>query len=141
MQSAAQLSNAAVVSSGRVSRPPAGPLARWSAVALAGAVAGVHLSGLSARMSQTPYLGVAYIVVIAAAAWSGVAIARGRAAGWWSALVLCAGTMCAYLASRTTGLPLAHDDVGNWSSLAGSVALAVEGALIVLCCYVLSRRS
>lgn len=52
--------------------------------------------------------------------------------GWAAGLLLGAGPLIGYLASRTVGLPGDHGDVGNWGYWVGTVSLFVEAALIVL---------
>lgn len=52
--------------------------------------------------------------------------------GWTAGLLLGAGPLIGYLASRTVGLPGDHGDVGNWGYWVGTVSLFVEAALIVL---------
>ena len=52
--------------------------------------------------------------------------------GWAAGLLLGAGPLIGYVASRTVGLPGDHGDVGNWGYWVGTVSLFVEAALIVL---------
>jgi hypothetical protein len=51
---------------------------------------------------------------------------------WTAGLLLGAGPLLGYLASRIVGLPGDHGDVGNWGYWVGTVSLFVEAALIVL---------
>jgi hypothetical protein len=44
-----------------------------------------------------------------------------------------------YIISRGPGLPGALDDRGNWTEPIGLISLAVEGALLAISAFMLSR--
>ena len=46
-----------------------------------------------------------------------------------------------YVLSRTTGLPGADDDIGNWTEPLGLASLWVEGAVLLTAGYALAPRS
>jgi hypothetical protein len=52
--------------------------------------------------------------------------------GWAAAVLLGAGPLVGYLASRTVGVPGDPGDVGNWSDWVGTVSLVVEAAIITI---------
>src|SRR5262245_32186705 len=52
--------------------------------------------------------------------------------GWAAAAALAASVLLGYTLSRTTGLPQAHDDIGNWWEPLGIASLFVEGAVLTL---------
>lgn len=60
-------------------------------------------------------------------------MARQRSrSGWAAGVLLGAGPLIGYLATRTVGLHGDHGDVGNWGYWVGTVSLFVEAALIIL---------
>jgi hypothetical protein len=58
---------------------------------------------------------------------------------WAAAVLLGAGPMLGYLASRTISLPGDSADVGNWGDWVGTMSLLFEASLIVLAVNVLLR--
>ena len=97
----------------------------------------IHLKDLSDKFAETPYLGVGYAVLVVAAVAAAVMIATGRQRGWLLAGGACAATIVGFVLTRTTGLPAATGDIGNWSEPAGIYALIAEGAVIAATAYVL----
>ncbi len=83
--------------------------------------------GWGYRIIEVGALLTAVLLVLPRPAW----LARGWL-GWAAGLLLGAGPLAGYLASRTVGLPGDHGDVGNWGYWVGTVSLLVEAALIVL---------
>ena len=140
-----------------VSQPPAGGLAAAASTAqaagigltgalLAVAVSAVHVAdqGSVTALADPAWIGWGYraievgglltalallLPVLARPLPAGRALAR---LGWAAALLLGAGPLLGYLATRTTGLPGDTGDVGNWGDWVGVVSLFVEAGLIVL---------
>jgi hypothetical protein len=110
-----------------------------TAVGLAG-IALIHLLDAIGKYSETRYLFWMYVALITGslAVAGAVLFSRSRlafiaAAGL--ALIAAAG----YVLSRTTGLPSAMGDVGNWTEPLGLASLFVEGA-VAAAAYGLARR-
>ncbi|MDQ1568033.1 MAG: hypothetical protein QOF96_2913 [Actinomycetota bacterium] len=101
-------------------------------------IAWVHILDLSGKMEETPYLGLAYIGLIAGCAAAIVLLARRDRRGFLLAGGLAAATFLGYCLSRTTGLPAATDDVGNWTETLGVWSLVLEGAVVALSAAALS---
>jgi hypothetical protein len=59
----------------------------------------------------------------------------GATRAWAAAGLLAGATLAGFVLSRTTGLPNASDDVGNWTEALGLASMFVEGAVIVLAGY------
>ena len=110
-----------------------------SIVGLVG-IAWIHLLDLGDKMEETPYLGVAYIGLLAGCIAAVVLLARGDRRGFLLAGGLAGATFIGYCLSRTTGLPAATDDVGNWTETLGVWSLIAEGAVVALSATALSRR-
>ncbi len=98
------------------------------------AIAVVHLLDLPGKWDETPYLGVLYIIgpimtsLLAAAL---IGASRGRV-GWLLGGAIAAATAVGYCLSRTTGLPHADDDIGNWAEPLGIASLIAEGAVMLV---------
>jgi hypothetical protein len=104
------------------------------------AIAWIHLLDLGDKMEETPYLGVAYIGLIIGCVASAVLLARRDHRGFLLAGGLAAATFLGYCLSRTTGLPAATDDIGNWTETLGLLSLLAEGAVVALSGLALVRR-
>ncbi len=114
----------------------ADPAARATgALALCG-VALIHFLDVFSKFSETPYLGVAYLVLIAACLFFAAALLRtGSRLAWLASVGVAAATMLAYTTSRTLGLPAASTDVGNWTEPLGLASLFAEGLILLLGTY------
>lgn len=126
---------------------------RVTGALLALAIATVHVAdqgGITA-LATPGWIGWGYRVIEAGAVLTAVLLVLPRPAwlirgwlGWAAGVLLGAGPLIGYLASRTVGLPGDDGDVGNWGYWVGTVSLLIEAALIVLSltmllCY-LGRR-
>ena len=103
-------------------------------------IAWIHHLDLGDKMEETPYLGVAYIGLLAGCIAAVVLLARGDRRGFLLAGGLAGATFIGYCLSRTTGLPAATDDIGNWTETLGIWSLIAEGAVVALSSTALSRR-
>jgi hypothetical protein len=87
--------------------------------------------GWSYRLIEVGGLVTALVLLLPRPAWP----------GWAAGLLLGAGPLLGYLASRTIGVPSDPGDVGNWGDWVGTLSLLVEAALIVLSVgFLLARR-
>jgi hypothetical protein len=95
--------------------------------------AGVHIADVSGKLEESTYIGLGFILgPIAAALLAAVLLIAGnRMVGWLIGAGVSGGTAVGYILSRTTGLPNARDDIGNWSEPIGVVSLIAEGAVIL----------
>ena len=104
-------------------------------------VAVIHYLDLGGKLSETPYLGYLYIaLMVGSVLAAGLLFYRPRA-GWTLGGLLALGAFVAYCLSRTTGLPNATDDIGNWGEPLGVTSLIVEGVMVVLSATMLGRRT
>jgi hypothetical protein len=96
-------------------------------------VALIHLLDAPGKFSETPYLGWMYVALIAGCLVTAAAlVASSDRRAWVAAALLPAGALVGYVLTRTTGLPQATGDVGNWSEPLGLASLFVEGSLVAL---------
>lgn len=101
-------------------------------------VALVHLLDLQSKFHEVPYLGFAYVALIMGTlATAAVLVRHDSRPAWVAALALAAATFAGYTLSRTTGLPAATDDIGNWLESLGLASLFVESCVVILSVYAL----
>jgi len=129
------------------SSPHAGDLRRVAAEVVARAAAVVGLAGIAlihlldsiSKFHETPYMGWMYVGLMAGCLAVAAALVRGHLReAWLAAIVLPASAIAGYTLTRTTGLPQAHGDVGNWSEPLGLAALFVEAVVIAVSAYALA---
>jgi len=102
-------------------------------------IALVHFLDLFSKLGETPYLGVAYLGLIAASLAVAGRLIHGSGRGLWLlAGALAAATVTGYVLSRVVGLPQASGDIGDWQEPLGLAALFVEGLVMVLSVYALA---
>ena len=110
-------------------------------VGLAG-VALIHLLDAPGKFTETPYLGWMYVALIAGClVVAGALVRTSDRRAWAAAAALPAGAIIGYVLTRTTGLPQATDDIGNWGEPLGIASLFVEGSLVALSGGVLALRA
>lgn len=100
------------------------------AVGLAG-IGLIHLLDSIGKYSETRYLFWMYMALIVGSLATAAAVLFSRARlPFLVAAVLAASALIGYVFSRTTGLPNATDDIGNWTEPLGLASLFVEGAVV-----------
>jgi FtsH-binding integral membrane protein len=107
------------------------------------ALAVIHVVQLVPTIEQTPILGVAYILLIAASIVVAGRLVRGgpsSAQMWLPVAALGVAVFVGYAFTRMLSTPLDNQDVGNWSCMLGLAAIFVEALLVVMSAYALSIR-
>jgi hypothetical protein len=101
----------------------------------------IHLLDSVETYHETRWLVWAYVLLMAATIVVGGALLHhpGRPAFTAAALVA-AAPLIGYLLSRTTGLPGADDDIGNWTGPLGLASVWVEGAVLLTAGHALVPR-
>jgi hypothetical protein len=100
----------------------------------------IHLLDSIGKFSETRYIFWMYIaLIVGAIAVAGLLLHRGGRLAWGAAGILALSAIAGYVLSRTTGLPSAKDDVGNWTEPLGLASLFVEGCLVALSLYEVLR--
>ena len=113
------------------------------AVGLAG-IALIHLLDSIGKYSETRYLFWMYIALIVASLVTAAAVLFTRARWTFpAATALAVGALAGYVLSRTTGLPNATDDIGNWTEPLGLASLFVEGVVVAvgMTAHAVTRRT
>jgi hypothetical protein len=112
------------------------------AVGLA-AIGVIHLLDSIGKYGETRYLFWMYIALIVGCLLVAGAVLFTRWRGaFLAAAGLAAATAIGYVLSRTTGLPQANGDIGNWTEPLGLASLFVEGAVVAVAggAYVAGRH-
>ena len=110
-----------------------------AAVGLLG-IALIHLLDVQGKFAETPYLGVGYVLLIASALGVAELLVRRESPMLWLATgALAASALLGYVVSRTTGLPDATGDIGNWLEPLGLASLFAEGVVVLLAAAALLR--
>ncbi len=100
----------------------------------------IHLLDVVDKFHETAYIGVLYVLLIAASLVAARhLIMVGDRRSWLAAGGLAGVTLLAFVASRTVGLPASSDDIGNWAEPLGMASLFVEGAVVLLSAEMLVR--
>jgi hypothetical protein len=101
----------------------------------------VHWIDLPGKLSEVPYLGYGYIVLMVGSAVSARLILQNNKRGWWLGTALALGSIVVYALNRTVGLPLAMDDIGSWTEPLGVYSLIAEGAMVAVSAWALSLKA
>jgi hypothetical protein len=108
-------------------------LGRGLAIAALGVIALVHVLDLPDAFGETLYLGLLFVLAAALALALAIALSRtGDRRVWLAATALPVLILLGFVLSRTSGLPAATDDVGNWREPLGLVSLVAESLLVGL---------
>ncbi|HEY6891309.1 MAG TPA: hypothetical protein VI300_26120 [Solirubrobacter sp.] len=109
-----------------------------AAVGLAG-IALIHLLDSLGKFQETPYMGWMYVgLMLSCLALAATLLHTHAREAWLATIALPASAIVGFVLTRTTGLPQAHGDVGNWSEPLGLAALFVEGTVIAIAGYALA---
>ena len=93
----------------------------------------IHLLDSIGKFSETRYIYWMYIgLIVGSIVVSGLLLRRGGRLAWGATGALALSAMAGYVLSRTTGLPSAKGDIGNWTEPLGLASLFVEGCLVAL---------
>ncbi|HEY7046674.1 MAG TPA: hypothetical protein VH373_05600 [Jatrophihabitantaceae bacterium] len=112
---------------GRPARSP------WRLVAAAGAITEAisHLPLLMSSLSDTPYIGVGFLLLaVAGFLLALLFVVNDTPAVWVSAAVVATLALIGYILSRTTGLPDFTEYKGDWSYPLGVVSIVGEAMMI-----------
>jgi hypothetical protein len=129
---------------------PAGDLGRAAREIVTRSVAVVGLAGIAlihlldslGKFQETPYMGWMYVgLMLSCLAVAATLLHTHAREAWLATIALSASAIAGFVLTRTTGLPQAHGDIGNWSEPLGLAALFVEGVVIATAGYALVALS
>jgi len=99
-------------------------------------VALIHLLDSGSKFGETPYIFWMYVgLMVASLTVAGLLLHTESWRTWALVGGLAGMTVLGYVLSRTTGLPRASADVGNWSEPLGLASLFIEGCIVALALY------
>jgi hypothetical protein len=116
---------------------------RATGIVLLMSLAVIHIVQLVPTFQQMPALGVAYVLLIAAAVVVGARLVKGHESAiqlWLPVAALGVAVFIGYAFTRMLSTPLDNQDVGNWACTLGLAALFVEGLMVALAAYAISLR-
>jgi hypothetical protein len=100
----------------------------------------IHLLDAPGKYSETPYMFWMYLALIAGCLVGATLLLRAPTRlGWLAAVALSSLPFMGYVLSRSTGLPGAMGDIGNWTEPLGLASLYVEACVCTLGLYGLTR--
>jgi hypothetical protein len=113
---------------------------RYPAAVLAVVAGLAHVPVTPGHLNEAPYIGVGFIVLTTVCVLLATMLLISDSLLVWGTL----GTSCllaviAYVVSRSIGLPLMADDVGNWLETLGVVSVLTESGVVVLSALALGR--
>jgi uncharacterized membrane protein YedE/YeeE len=128
------------------SAPARTPLAlRLAGVTALGGVFYVHALDVSDKLEEVRYIGIGYIALMVTAAVCAIGLlvpnAKVQRSAWALGAAMAAATAIGFVLTRTTGLPQATDDKGNWSEVTGIWSLICEGGFVLLAAIALRTRA
>ena len=126
-------------STGERSSNRALPMLEVAGIAGLGAIIAIHTTELSGKIEETTYLGFGYVLLIAASIISIVMLAQRDIRGWALGGATALATLVGFVLTRTTGLPGANGDVGNWGETIAVWSLIAEVLVVALAAVGLSR--
>jgi hypothetical protein len=116
-------------------------VARTVAVGGLSGIALIHVVQSPNAFAETTYLGVLFIgAIVASLALSAILTRTSDPRMWAATGGLAALILLGYVLSRTSGLPDATDDIGDWSEPLGLASLVVEGLLVCLTAAAVATR-
>ena len=114
---------------------------RATGIVLLMSLAAIHIVQLVPTFQQTPLLGVAYVLLIAASVVVGARLVKGHESVvqlWLPVAALGVAVFVGYSFTRMLSTPLDNQDVGNWACTLGLAALFVEGLMVAVAVYAIS---
>lgn len=96
-------------------------------------IAVVHIAIAPDHLREAPYAGVLFIALAIAALGNAALLLTTRdERAWVLTAALSGSALAAYLFSRSVGLPLLADDIGDWLNPLGALALLSEVTAVVV---------
>lgn len=115
----------------------------WRLVAAAAAIAEAtaHMPVIAVHLTEAPYIGVAFVLLtVAGFLLAQLLLTADTQAVWLSTAVVSALALAAFIYSRTVGLPMIEDHVGDWSDPLGTVAIVSEAVMLAAAILHLTRH-
>ena len=116
-------------------------VARTVGIVGLGGIALIHALQVPEAFEETVYLGILFIgAILASLGLAAVLTRTSDQRAWVAAGGLAAAIMLGYVLTRTSGLPDATLDIGNWTEPLGLASLVAEGLVVCVTAGVLASR-
>ena len=113
-------------------------LLRGAGIVGLGGLSLTHVLNLQDMLEEAPYLGILYFgPIIGGLLLAGMLVRKDSSLAWIAGGALSFMVIIGYVLTRTTGLPNASGDVGNWSLPLGLASLFVEGWTVLVAIWAL----
>ncbi|MEI6298219.1 MAG: hypothetical protein WCP50_01335 [Actinomycetota bacterium] len=107
------------------------PLRRGATVVGLLSIALIHVLDLPGKWAETRYLGVGYVLVIAASlVLAEINSTRNDKRAMYASAALAIAVLAGFIINRTVGMPNATEDIGNWGEPLGLASLFVEAITV-----------
>ncbi len=94
-------------------------------------IALIHLLDLPGKWEETRYLGIGYVLVIAASlVLAEIVATRVSKNAMYASAALSLAVLIGFVVNRTVGMPNATEDIGNWGEPLGLASLFVEAITV-----------
>jgi hypothetical protein len=94
-------------------------------------IALIHILDLPGKWSEVRYLGVGYVLIIAASlVLAEIISTRIDKRAMYASAALSIAVLVGFIINRTTGMPNATEDIGNWGEPLGLASLFVEAITV-----------
>lgn len=115
-------------------------IARAAVVVGLAYIAVIHVLDAGSKWGETRYLFWLYIALVVGAIAAVALLLRVESRRVWSlCAVVAASPLIGYVLNRTTGLPQATKDIGNWGEPLGLLSVIIEACVLAICLYRLLR--
>jgi hypothetical protein len=116
-------------------------IARMVAIAGLGGIALVHVLQSPDAFTETTYLGILFVgAIVTSLVLAAVLTRTSDDRAWAAAGGLGALILLGYFLSRTSGLPDATNDIGEWTEPLGLASLVAEGLVVCVTAGVMVTR-
>jgi hypothetical protein len=113
---------------------------RYPAAVLAVVAGLAHVPVTPEHLNEAPYIGVLFMVLTTVCVVLAAALLVWDSPVVWASLGgACLLAVVAFVLSRTVGLPLIADDIGNWSERLGVVSVLTEAGVVILSALALRK--
>lgn len=107
------------------------PLRRGATVIGLLSIALIHILDLPGKWAETRYLGIGYVLVIAASlVLAEIISTRNDKRAMYASAALAIAVLAGFIINRTVGMPQANEDIGNWGEPLGLASLFVEAITV-----------
>ncbi len=119
---------------------PVSSIWRYPAAVLAIVAGLAHVPVTPEHLNEAPYIGVLFIVLTTVCIVLAAALLVWDSPIVWASLGgTCLLAVVAFVLSRTVGLPLIADDIGNWTETLAVVSVLTESGVVILSALALRR--